>query len=365
VTLEDRLWAELEPAARRVRRHPRIAVIGPAGLRAAAAVALALIVLAAGAAVVGVLGRPAPPAKPAPRKVPTVHVGGTLDGAVAAFGSVWVVDSRHGVVRVDPRTRRIDGRVDVPNPWLDARIAVAAGSVWLTPTYNTGHNAAPRLTHPVTLTRIDPLSGRLSARTRLAAPGGLPVMPLDIAGAADAVWVWGQSGALRVDPRTNRVTRAIRVRDDNIKAFAVDGSTVWIATEAGRLERFDGRTGRRLVALTIKPVAKPFPLVALPQAVIIPEEQGAVTALDPRNGRGLWRAHLAGDMRGAVMHGERLWILTSSATRPVDELVALDPGSGRAVARIDLPDAGGSSVNAVGPELWVTDESGDVDIVHP
>lgn len=364
MNFEDRLWAELDPAARRARRRPWIVVIGPAGLRAAVCVAIALIVLAAGGAVVGVLDRSAPPAKPAPRKVQTVPVGGTLGGAVAGFGSVWVVDPRHGVVRIDPRTRRITGRVDVPNPWLDARIAVAAGSVWLTPSRVT-HGTASRMTRPVTLTRIDPLRGRVTARIRLAAPGGLPVMPVDLAVAADAVWVWGQAGALRVDPDTNRVTRAIRVRGDNIKAFAVDGSTVWTATELGRLERFDARTGRRLTTLPIDPVASSFPLIVVPQAVIVHEDTGAVAAVDPRTGRGLWRAAVAGGMRSAAMLDGRLWILTSSATRPVDELVALDPGSGRALARIELPDAGGSSVNVVGPELWVTDESGDVDIVHP
>jgi PQQ-like domain len=373
VSLEDRIWAELGPAARREEQRPwtaRAAAVvrgaaGPAGLRAAAGVALAVIALVAGAALVGVLDRPAPTAKPAPRKVQSVPISGALGDAAAGFGSVWIVDARRGLVRVDPATYRIAARVDVLNPWLDAKVAVAAGALWLAPVRDTGHVQTAPLTEPVSLVRVDPLTGRVSARVPLDAPGGPPITPVDLAAAADAVWVWGQTGALRIDPAANRVTRAIRVPGDIIKAFAVDGRSVWLATEGGRLLRFDGRTGRRLVALRIKPVVNPFPLVALPQAVVVDEENATVAALDRRTGRTLWHTHLAGGMRAAVMAGDRLWILTTSDTRPADDLVALDPGTGRTVARIGLPNNGGRAVAAVGSALWVTGETGDVDIVHP
>ena len=46
-------------------------------------------------------------------------------------------------------------------------------------------------------------------------------------------------------PASNRVTGAIRVPDDTIKGFALDGGEIWIATEGSRLLRFDARTGER------------------------------------------------------------------------------------------------------------------------
>jgi hypothetical protein len=361
MSLEDRIWAELEPAARR-RRPARL----PApDLRLAAGVVMLLVALAAGAALVGVLDRTAPTVKPGPRKVVTVPVAPGISDAAVGFGGVWIVDASHGLLRVDPATHRVSGRLDVPNPWLDARVVVAAGSVWLAPTHDTGHQMVPRMTKAATLNRIDPLTGDVTARIPLDAPGGPPIMPIGVVTASDQIWVWGQAGALRVDPRTNRVTQAIRVPGDNIKAFAAGGGNAWVVAELGRLLRFDVRTGRREAARRVAPVTTPFPLLALPGALIVHESSGVVAARDPGTGRALWKVRMPGGMRAAVVAGGRVWILTTSDTRPADDLVALDPATGRTVERISLPTSGGIAVAVVGSSLWVTDASGAVDIVHP
>ncbi len=109
----------------------------------------------------------------------------------------------------------------------------------------------------------------------------------------------------------------------------------------------------------------PIELVVLPHAIVINGGNGTLYARDRRNGRTVWTAPLPSHLRSAVTVGNRIWILTGSATKPVDELVALDPGTGRAVSRIGLPTGGGVALQAVGSDLWVTDQNGDVHIVHP
>jgi hypothetical protein len=63
--------------------------------------------------------------------------------------------------------------------------------------------------------------------------------------------------------------------------------------------------------------------------------------------------------------GGHIWILTTSASTPDDELVALDPDDGRVIARVGLPTGDGVALRAVGSDLWVTGSGGDVHIVHP
>ena len=113
-----------------------------------------------------------------------------------------------------------------------------------------------------------------------------------------------------------------------------------------RTARFPGR-----------PLMVPIQLVVLPQAIVI--DGGHGNALRPRPGDredGVGVHEPPSRMRSAVTVDNRIWVLTSSATKPVDELLALDPDIRRAVARIGLPTGGGVALQAVGSDLWVTDQ---------
>ena len=140
---------------------------------------------------------------------------------------------------------------------------------------------------------------------------------------------------------------------------------MWVATDGKRLLRYDARSGRRTGAFPGRPLNHSISLLATPAAVVIDGGHGTLFARDPASGRLIWEAHTAGAVRSIVYTGDRIWTLTTSATRPTDELVALNPGNGRAVARIGLPTAGGVALEAVGRDLWVTDHDGDLHIVHP
>ena len=203
--------------------------------------------------------------------------------------------------------------MSVPSPFVDVAIATGAGAVWAVPVQNTGHMAAAIPSRPLRLVRIDPQSGRTVARVPIRVPGGRPILPFGVEATAGGVWVWGQTAALRIDPHTNRVTQAIRMPNDPIKGFAIDGGDIWIATEGQRLLRFDARTGARTARFPGRPLTQPTSLVVLPHAVVIDGENGTLYARDRATGRTVWKAYLPSRMRSAVTVGDRIWILTASA----------------------------------------------------
>jgi streptogramin lyase len=111
-------------------------------------------------------------------------------------GAVWTTDQCAGtLVRRDPRTLAPTGRVRVGR-W---RTPLAAfGSIWL-------HAGVVGVEH---ITRIDPRDLRVRARIRARA--------VTITAGAGALWILeqidGRTGVVRrVDPRTNRVVRTVRV----------------------------------------------------------------------------------------------------------------------------------------------------------
>jgi hypothetical protein len=374
VSLEDRLWEALEPAVLREVERRRFdgrglvrGLFDQRRLRTAFGVAVVLIALAASAALIAVLGRPAPhPAKPPAHKVTTIGVGEALSHAATGFGAVWTYDiSNRRLLEVDAATRRVVRGLAIPGPYVDVAVATGAGAVWALPAKDSGHTDAGIPNRPLVLVRIDPRTGRRTAATPIRVPGGDPVTPFGVEAADSGVWVWGQKAAVRVDPRTARVTAAIVIPGDAIRGFTVDGGSAWVATDGNRLLRYDARSGRRTGAFTGRPLNHSISLVATPEAVVIDGGHGTLYARDPASGHLVWDAPMAGGVRSVVYADGRLWILTTSSTKPTDELVALDPGTGRAVARIGLPTTGGVSLQAVGRDVWVTDHNGDLHIVHP
>ena len=233
------------------------------------------------------------------------------------------------------------------------------------PIHGTGHMVTATPSRPLALVRFDPQTGSEVARVPIRIPGGAPIVPFGVAAADDGVWVWGQTAAVRVDPRTNRVTDAVRLPGDVIKGFTIVAGSIWLATDLGRLLRFDAATTERTAALRGRPLSHTIPLVVVPEAVIIDGQDGILYARDPASGRPLWRVPIAGGVRSALAADGRIWILTASSASAQQELVALDPDTGRAIDRIGLPTGDGVSVQAVGSDLWVTAGSGDIHIVHP
>jgi branched-chain amino acid transport system substrate-binding protein len=154
------------------------------------------------------------------RGVPTdLAVGG---------GALWVGngggrDANYtvSISRIDPRTGAITRTVKLTDGsdfagtynWGIPQVAVGAGAVWA---------ADPGLT----VSRIDPASGRLVARLEADAR-------LGIAAGEEGVWFLSpQGGAVtRIDPRTNRVGQTISIGSGYVGGIAVGAGSVWATGE--------------------------------------------------------------------------------------------------------------------------------------
>ena len=162
------------------------------------------------------------------------RVGGAIPmpvrGAVIAIATdergVWVgVRTQPGLVfRIDPATRRIVKRVEVPDGVQD--IAVGAGAVWV-----VGRTAD-------TVTRVDIANARQSTINVGAQPAGVAV-------GEGGVWVTnsGDDSVTRIDPGS-LVTRVIGVGDAPYRV-AAGGGAVWVANRNdSTLSRIDPETNR-------------------------------------------------------------------------------------------------------------------------
>lgn len=161
------------------------------------------------------------------RVVGRIEVAPHSYAAAFGYGAVWITntgaDDTHvsgSVQRIDPRTNKVIATISVgPVPRF---LAVGEGSVW---TLNQGDG---------TVTRIDPRSNQPVATVALGMRGSGG----DIATGGGRVWVRGTRVLLAsVDPATNRVVErlgppagsgAVRVARDLVWVTAHDIHTVWV-----------------------------------------------------------------------------------------------------------------------------------------
>ena len=142
-----------------------------------------------------------------PKIAARITTGGAPCGAVAAFGSVWVANDSGLLVRIDPRTNRVDRRIRVGRG--SCSLTAAFGSLWIA-NYRRG------------LLRVLPRSGRVR---RL----GVGSTPFDVLAAFDRIWVtaWAAGKLAVVDPRTLKVVSRIDVGPRPVGLLARNHA-VWV-----------------------------------------------------------------------------------------------------------------------------------------
>jgi outer membrane protein assembly factor BamB len=359
---EDRLWAQLEAAAERellrggrrrwLARLHDIRWLLPAG---------ALAVILAGLVAV-LASSPSPPPAAAIRVLP---VGGSPTAAVAAGGAAWLYDSRADrLLELDARDGRVTHTVPIHDSTALVALAGTGDSLWVAPTPWLGHAAPERIGEPVTLRRIDAGSRRIVARIPLRAPHGAALVPFGMATAGEDVWVWGRGGALRIDPATNRVVDSIAIPDDVVYGFAATAGTVWLATESGRLERYDARSGRRVGVSAITPVRRQIDLVTAGGTLVLEGNDGTLHGLDPATGRARWHTRVGGSIGALTASAGRVWLAAENPTGAHHDLVLLDPATGRILSRRALPLGTAQAIVVVGSALWVVLDRGAIAVLR-
>lgn len=158
-----------------------------------------------------------------------IDIGQSSSGVATGEEAVWVADGESTVVRVDPETNSIAGRISVPSG--AENLAVGEGAVWV-----TGGSA---------LSRIDPSRNEVTGTVELGEPQGL-------AAGDGSVWVANRAGngtLSRVDSKTMDVAATLKVPpmpDDDLALpqepgqVAVGEGGVWVSdTRVGTVSRLD------------------------------------------------------------------------------------------------------------------------------
>jgi DNA-binding SARP family transcriptional activator/streptogramin lyase len=197
-----------------------------------------------------------------------------VSGAEMAFAylKIWETSRNHGLDEIDLSHNRIVRAIRLApgaNDW-DDELTVGRGSIWVA------------LTDYATLLRIDPSSGRVTARIR---GFGSTDSSMPIAFDENAVWVLrfvgGTATVFRVDPTTNEIVARIPVAGQNggglMGTIAAGDGYVWTGNWDNSISKIDERTNR---------VVAVYRLPALPQDVNFEDGSLWVDAYDASK---VWR----------------------------------------------------------------------------
>jgi hypothetical protein len=160
-------------------------------------------------------------------------------------GMVWGVVPGVGLVRIDPATNRVAGRVPISR--VGASVAVTAAGVWAVCCPGEPGEAPDPFTVDGRLIRVDPTSGRVVQSIHLGS------QPTAVAAGPSGLWVAGVGRLWRADPVTGRVVTTTRAAGDLQVGGRVvaDRGAVWVAASAGgvllRVDPYTSRVAARLV----------------------------------------------------------------------------------------------------------------------
>jgi YVTN family beta-propeller protein len=232
----------------------------------------------------------------------TVGAGSTASGLAAEDRGVWVSDARTGRVTLIERERltvavtaRTKGRPLV-GPYADAGLlAMGFGSLW----FASGEQ---------TISRIDPRTGRVTARIR-------PVTTGESDGAittgAGSVWVAGPvqgSPLTRIDPSGNAVLARIALSKFRSGGATVAGGNVWVADPGGdKVWRVDPM--RNVPVSTTDVGAAPIGVVSGHGSVWVANAgDGTVSRIDPVTGRVIRTIAVGGSPNGLAVTDDAVWV---------------------------------------------------------
>jgi outer membrane protein assembly factor BamB len=270
-----------------------------------------------------------------------------------AFGSVWLTETNVGqILRVDPRTRRVTGRIRIGS---EVSLTAGDGSIWAIPR-ESGVPATP-------LMRIDPKTNRIVARIPMRAPDGSPFGGGFVV-AGPRVWVVGGTSLLAIDP-----TRNVPVREVDLggsyqvtNAFVRDGE-LWVTRGDGTITRLDAVNGRRLGRLSWRAPADGYVFPYADKLVKVAKR--SVSLADPATGRPLWRTRLGTQINGADVAGGRLYVEGLNGAAARDTLWQLDPRTGRVSGTLTVPVFSVVSSAPVARDLWLISAAGRAVVVSP
>jgi streptogramin lyase len=261
---------------------------------------------------------------------------------VPAFGSLWIADPVAGeVVRVDPARRQVIARIEVGS---GQRIGIApvGDELWV-----SGAAVGDRLL------RIDPATNKVSGRVPVRTPAGKPLADLFLFAGDGVVWGVGPEGALRLDPRTGNALRlaARPSAAGEARSFALAAGALWELRTDGALLRRDLATGA--VLARVRPGLAGVGFIAGAGNDLIAVAGATLARLDADTGRVVWRRTL-GDVNAFDFDARDglVWVHYSRQGAR-DRLASLALATGAPVTSTPLGSFGSTAVVSLGREIWV------------
>jgi len=192
-----------------------------------------------------------------------------------------------------------------------------------------------------------------------AAPGGA-------VSAFGAVWVANDTaGTLaRIDPRTNRVTRRVRLRP-GVFSVARGFGALWVVNyKRNALTRVDPRSGR---VRSVQVGAVPFDVLAAHGRVWVTAwAAGRLVEVDPRSLKVVRRIRIGPRPTGLHAAGGALWVgfgrsataiaRVEPATRKIERIVHVDPAKRRVVGTLSFGRTLAQGSLAPDGTLWIPDK---------
>jgi hypothetical protein len=164
--------------------------------------------------------------------------GSNLSGLVTDGKALFAIDggaAERSVTRINPMTHaRIVVRLGNVRV-LPFSIAVAGGSVWVTSSEDAE------------LWQFDPATLALRSTTSFANAGPLGTIQLNLVAASPSA-LWGvddESNVLRIDPRTRKIVKSLRIFAGGSATGALSDRGLWLASTGQHfLARIDTKSGR-------------------------------------------------------------------------------------------------------------------------
>jgi streptogramin lyase len=173
-----------------------------------------------------------------------------------------------------------------------------------------------------------------------------------------AVWVAndGAGTIARIDPRTNRVTKRIRL-SPGVFSLTHGFGALWVENyKRGTLVRIDPRTGR---SRSVRLGGTPFDVLAAYGRIWVTAwEAGKLVEVDPHSLRILRRTNVGPRPTGLRVAGGGVWV---GFGRSATAVARVDPVS-HAIERVELGVRAPSWFAAGPPDLWI--QAADNVLVH-
>jgi streptogramin lyase len=276
------------------------------------------------------------------RVVATIPIGVSgFAGVAAGPDGVWVADEGQSVLlHVDPARNQVVGRVHYKGVLSD--FWVGDGVVWAAVLNSATDMANARLL------KIDPRSDKVTRTIPLRLHNA---SPFGVVAASGSLWL-DDDGLVRVDEASGRSTTVLTNPPYSLGSLVAAGDRLW-AIDGLEVVQINPATGKVVTETPNSDARLPSSLAVGNHTAWLVVEGGEIRRIDPGSGRVVARIRVGEGVWGVAAQGD-----TVAAISP-GRLFLIDPRTNRVASSVELPTPADRSLPAVGAgAVWVAQPHG-------